>query len=151
MAITEHDRHDLYVALEAAIGPEQATTLMEHLPPVGWADVATKHDLAQLQAATSQDFAHLQTATSQDFALVRSEMRAEMADLRTELRGEMAELRTELRDGLAAVRTDLGADIADLQATSLRDQRTLALTLIGANAGMAATVAALAFAAARLV
>lgn len=140
MAITEQDRHDLYVALEAAIGPEQATTLMEHLPPIGWADVATKHDLA-----------HLQTATSQEFALVRAETAAQMAELRTELRGEMAELRMELRDGLVAVRVELGSDIADLRATSLRDQRTLVLTMIGANAGMMATVAALAFAAARLV
>ena len=27
------------------MGPREATTLMELLPPVGWADVATKHDL----------------------------------------------------------------------------------------------------------
>lgn len=31
--------------LEQALGPESAETLMELLPPVGWADVATKHDL----------------------------------------------------------------------------------------------------------
>ena len=28
---------------------------MEHLPPVGWADVATKHDLDQLRVATKHD------------------------------------------------------------------------------------------------
>lgn len=27
----------------------EAATLMSHVPPVGWADVATKHDLAQLR------------------------------------------------------------------------------------------------------
>jgi hypothetical protein len=45
MAITEHDRHRMYQRLEAVLASEEATTLMEHLPPVGWADVATKRDL----------------------------------------------------------------------------------------------------------
>ena len=45
MAIDERSRHELYVRLEGVLGPEAATTLMEHLPPVGWADVATKRDL----------------------------------------------------------------------------------------------------------
>ena len=45
MAISEEARHELYQALERSIGHEHATTLMEHLPPVGWADVATRRDL----------------------------------------------------------------------------------------------------------
>ena len=45
MAITEHDRHRMYQRLEEVLGHEEAATLMEHLPPVGWADVATKRDL----------------------------------------------------------------------------------------------------------
>lgn len=48
MAITEHDRHRMYQRLEQVLGPEEASTLMEHLPPVGWADVATKRDLDHL-------------------------------------------------------------------------------------------------------
>ncbi len=49
MPIDERSRHHLYLKLEQVLGTEEATTLMEHLPPVGWADVATKHDLAQLE------------------------------------------------------------------------------------------------------
>src|SRR4051812_30400940 len=49
MAIDERARHDLYVVLEGLVGTERADTLMGLLPPVGWADVATKHDLDALE------------------------------------------------------------------------------------------------------
>lgn len=48
MAIDERSRHELFLKLEQFIGPGEATTLMELLPPVGWADVATKADLDHL-------------------------------------------------------------------------------------------------------
>ncbi|HEX8100200.1 MAG TPA: hypothetical protein VF660_08380 [Actinomycetota bacterium] len=50
MAIDERSRHRLPLKLELVLGSEEASTLMAHLPPVGWADVATKRDLDQLQA-----------------------------------------------------------------------------------------------------
>jgi hypothetical protein len=50
MTIDEQSRHQLYVKLEEVLGSEEASILMEHLPPVGWADVATKRDLDQLAA-----------------------------------------------------------------------------------------------------
>jgi len=49
MAIDERARHELHRKLEEVLGPNEAATLMSHLPPVGWADVATKHDLALLE------------------------------------------------------------------------------------------------------
>jgi hypothetical protein len=49
VAITEESRHRMYQRLEAVLGPDEAATLMEHLPPVGWADVATKRDLDALR------------------------------------------------------------------------------------------------------
>lgn len=48
MAIDERARHELYVQVEAAMGRDSADTLMNLLPPVGWADVATKQDLTAL-------------------------------------------------------------------------------------------------------
>jgi hypothetical protein len=49
MAISEESRHEMYVKLEEVLGARVAATVMEHLPPVGWADVATKRDLEALQ------------------------------------------------------------------------------------------------------
>ncbi len=49
MAVDEHARHELFKRLEDVLGEKDASTLMAHLPPVGWADVATKHDLAATQ------------------------------------------------------------------------------------------------------
>lgn len=55
MSIDERSRHQLYLRLEEVLGADEANTLMEHLSPVGWADVATKSDLEQLRLATKAD------------------------------------------------------------------------------------------------
>lgn len=45
MAVSERDRHRFYATARAKLGEAEADYLMEMLPPVGWADLATKHDL----------------------------------------------------------------------------------------------------------
>lgn len=49
MAVDERARHQLFVKLEEVLGPDQATTLMETLPPVGYDHLATKQDLQALE------------------------------------------------------------------------------------------------------
>ena len=56
MALDERARHERFLRLEQALGPESAETLMELLPPVGWADVATKRDLDGLEGRMSLRF-----------------------------------------------------------------------------------------------
>ena len=56
MTISDQTRHQLYQRLEDVLGVNEAATLMEH-PPVGWADIATKHDLDQLQSSMKVEFA----------------------------------------------------------------------------------------------
>jgi hypothetical protein len=48
MAVDERGRHRLYLKLEQVIGPEEAGTLMAHLPPATYGELATKDDLARL-------------------------------------------------------------------------------------------------------
>jgi len=56
MTIDERARHELFLAAERSLGRPQTETLMALLPPVGWAEVATKHDLAALEERMSLRF-----------------------------------------------------------------------------------------------
>ena len=56
MAVDERGRLQLAEAARRAFGDEAGITLMELLPPVGWADVATKQDLARLEAVMDARF-----------------------------------------------------------------------------------------------
>lgn len=114
MVISEESRHELFTALEGAVGRPATATLMAHLPPVGWADVATKSDLRT-------EIALLRSDLRAEMALLRSELRTEMAELRAELKGEMAEFRTELKGEMAELRTELKGDIASLEVTMHRE------------------------------
>ncbi len=81
MTIDERSRHALFARLEEVLGSEEAATLMEHLPPVGWADVATKRDLDQLSVETKHVIDRLDSkleATKQEL----------LATFRAELNGQ---------------------------------------------------------------
>lgn len=49
MAISDQDRYEMHKWFEEQAGPGVAGTVMAHLPPVGWADVATKRDIEMLE------------------------------------------------------------------------------------------------------
>lgn len=49
MTIDEHMRHHVHEWARQTWDDDAADTLMEMLPPVGWADVATKRDLDALE------------------------------------------------------------------------------------------------------
>ncbi len=71
MAVTEQQRHELYEWAKRLGDEGVAATLMELLPPVGWADVATKRDIDQLRTE------------------LRMEFRADLSGLETQLHREL--------------------------------------------------------------
>ena len=78
------------------LGSEAATTLIGHLPPVGWADVATKHDLAGLEQRVDLRFtaledrftAHISAAVSDLRATFEHEMRLQTITFGQEVRSQ---------------------------------------------------------------
>ena len=50
MAVGDAARNRLYNTIRENFGPEDADTMMELLPPVGWSDVARQRDIDRLEA-----------------------------------------------------------------------------------------------------
>ena len=144
MVVDERSRHELYSRLEEVLGPDAATTLIEHLPPVGWADVATKNDLAGLEQRMDLRFA-------------RVEGRFDSIDERF---NAVDERFTTVNERFNGVNDRITAATSDLQATfehemrlqsesfgqQLRSQTT---TMVFGLVSVVLTMAALAFALAR--
>jgi hypothetical protein len=57
MAITEADRLEMHLAFHKTMGDKVADTVMEHLPPTGWADVARTSDVDHLATLMDLHFA----------------------------------------------------------------------------------------------
>ncbi|TMK59344.1 MAG: hypothetical protein E6G60_14595 [Actinobacteria bacterium] len=72
MSVDERRRLQLAEAAKRALGNDEAVTLMELLPPVGWGDVATKQDLQRLEI----DMQRLAAATRQDMLLFEARLEA---------------------------------------------------------------------------
>lgn len=45
MTMTEARRTEMHIGLRESLGPRVADSLMEHLPPSGWADVARQSEV----------------------------------------------------------------------------------------------------------
>lgn len=73
MTVDERARHRLYLKLEKVLGADDAGTLMGHLPPAGFADLATRKDLDSLEGRLS----------------------AQMEILKQEFKGEVKSLKAE--------------------------------------------------------
>jgi hypothetical protein len=58
MSVDDRTRLNLHRKLEAVLGPDEADTLMAHLPPVTWHDVATKDDVRMLEISMRGEISH---------------------------------------------------------------------------------------------
>jgi hypothetical protein len=135
MVVDERSRHELYRRLEEVLGPEAATTLIEHLPPVGWADVTTKHDLAGLEQRVDLRFTGLEGRIDDRFARVDD---------------RFAVLEKRIDDRFAVNEERANAAVSDVRATLERELRSQSTTMIFGLVGIMLTMAALAVALVRL-
>ena len=102
MSVDERSRLQLAEAVKRLLGVDEGITLMELLPPVGWADVATKHDLLQIDRRfddleTRMDLRFQSFEDRMDARLGKVEGRLGSLDERMDAKLGSLELRLEAR------------------------------------------------------
>jgi len=139
MSIDEQARRELHDRLDEALGSTAAGTLMAGLPPRGWADVATKDDLARLEERFNARFdASEERSTARfDASEERSTARFDASEERSTKRFERIEERfealTERFDlKLGSATNELRADFrGEITAAITAQTRTVILALFG--------------------
>jgi len=104
MSITDRQRLKLLRTLETVIGPEDASTLMDHLPPVTWANVATVDHVSAIGDQTTKTL-------RSEMQVLSTQLRSEMSELRVELRSDMTVLSNQLRNEMNQLGTELRSEM----------------------------------------
>jgi len=156
MAIDERSRHELFVRLEEVL-EGHANVLMEHLPPVGWADVATKRDLDALALAAKRDLDQLEERLEMkldarfaqvdarfDQMAARFDARFEQMAARFGARFEQMEARLDRSDALVDTRFEAAEHrlMASFRAEMIAQTRIMVFGLAAAFVGVAGVVLA---------
>lgn len=150
MTMSEESRHRLYRRLEDVLGPEEAATLMEHVPPVDASELVTsdvlRGEMALFRSEFRAEFAEFRGKIREEFADFRTEMRAEWTEFRGEMRQEFADFRAEMRTEWTEFRGEMRQEFAEFRGeirTMVRDQtRTILLSLVGLQISAAGLVVA---------
>ena len=126
MSTSESKRLALREKLAEALGSETAGTLMEHIPPERWDELATKTDLRQFGN-------QLQT----EMRGLKSEMRGEMKGMQGEMKGMRGEMKgmqaeteqrfVELERRIVAVQGDISELAREVTDKMARQSRNLIL------------------------
>lgn len=128
MLVTEYERNQLFVWFEEHMGKERAATIMSLLPPVGWADVATKHDL---------DAAVERLDTKVDIVAERLDTKLDVVAERLDAKIDSVAERLDATIDGVATRMSTKADLQELQSDL---QRTFVTWILTAQATVVATI-----------
>ena len=153
MAIDERPRLQLHRRLEEVLGEREAAILMSHLPPVGWADVATKHDLDQLGQVLTTRIEAVEGRLGSRIDGVEARLEARIDGLATRIGGldsKVDSVEARLGDRIDRLESSLDARyeasqdkiMANTRAELLHQTRTFLLGQVGLGVTLSAALIA---------
>jgi len=79
MTVDDRTRLNLHRKLDEVLGADEADTLMAHLPPVTWQDVATKQDIRASEAVLRSEIGGVEAGLRGEIRAVEAGLRGEIA------------------------------------------------------------------------
>ena len=107
MTPSETRRLALFEKLVEVLEEEPAVTLMEHLPPGGWDQVATKTDLAATEERMNTRFAESEGRIDTRFAEFEGRIDTRFAEFEGRIDTRFAEFEGRMDTGLAETRNGM--------------------------------------------
>ena len=99
MTVTDDERYQLQTGLRTALGDDVTTILIKHLPPAGWGDVATVHDVANLETRVDARFNEFETRVDARFNEFETRVDARFNEFDIRINGRIDKLEERI-DGL---------------------------------------------------
>ena len=116
------DTYKAVKALQAAGADESlAEAVVTTVGEAVGGNVATKADLAEVQAGLEIEIGAVKT----EVAEAKAELKTEIAEVKAELKTEIAEVKAELKTEIAEVKTELKTEIVTLREDMLKGQQDM--------------------------
>jgi hypothetical protein len=130
MTVDDRTRLNLHQRLTEVLGSEEADTLMSHLPPVTWQEVATKGDLDSLRVVLTTDLRSAEAGIRSDMQTMESSIRGDMKAMEASIRSDMKTMETGIRSDMKAMETEIRSDMKLLSAQIESVQHTLQIDML---------------------
>ena len=121
MALTYAQRTSMFNTLAEVMGQDDAETLMQHLPPSGWDNVATKDDLragfAETNAAIAAGLAQAAVERTEIIKAMTegfAQAAVERADIKAQVASESADIKVQAATELANIKVQAATDLAEI-------------------------------------
>ena len=116
MTVDDRTRMELHRRLTEVLGDQEADTLMAHLPPVTWQNVATTDSIDSTRLVLTTQIDALRSDVERNLTELRSDTARQITELRTDLQTQINELRSDTEGQFTDVRAELNGHVVTLHA-----------------------------------
>ena len=138
MTVDDRTRIELHRRLTEVLGDQEADTLMAHLPPVTWQNVATTDSVDSTRVVLATQIDALRSDVDRHVTELRSDLEGQITELhadihgqitqlRADVEGQITELRSDLNGHVTALNSALSAGLADLRIEMHRTTRSIVI------------------------
>jgi len=126
MTVDDRTGMELHRRLTEVLGDQEADTLMAHLPPVTWQNVATTDSVESTRVVLATQIDALRSDVDRHITELRADVEGQITELRSDVHGQITQLRADLGGQIAELRGDLNGHVTALNSalsTGLADLR----------------------------